>query len=241
MAKVYRNFEQGSADWYRCRLGIPTASQFNKIITPARGELSSQAKGYMYRLIAERLLKDSMDDQINVEWIERGKEMQPAAAAQFQLVNDLTVEPVGFITTDDGLWGCSPDYLVKGKREGVEVKCPAPWTQIQYLLDGPGVDYRPQVQGQLLIGEFEVNHFYAFHPRMPARHIVTLRDEEYIRKMTFALIEFTELLAQETERARQLGAYVETIRTSTPLDQSVERQDALHIVLPDGGTILDGG
>jgi hypothetical protein len=233
--------DQGSAEWYRLRLGIPTASQFHKIITPAKGDLSTQARPYMYRLIAERLLKDSMDDQLTVEWVERGKVEQHPASQQFALVTENALEPIGFITTDDGRLGASPDYLVRKRNECVEIKCPAPWTQIGYLLDGPAVEYRPQVQGQLLVGEFDAAHFYSYHPRMPAKHVVTLRDEAYLDKMRMALDSFLTALDIATNRARQLGAYVETIRAETPLDRSIERQDELTIVLPDGGTILDGG
>jgi hypothetical protein len=62
MSKIYR-CEQGSMDWYRLRMGIPTASQFHKIVTPG-GKLSEQRHAYMYRLIAERLLMESMDQPL---------------------------------------------------------------------------------------------------------------------------------------------------------------------------------
>ena len=129
------NVAQGSLDWYRLRQGIPTSSNFDKIITPT-GKPSAQGVKYQYRLIAERLLMESMDDQLaGVRWMEHGKEEEPNAVAQFQLVNDVELVDVGFITTDDGRLGCSPDRLIQGHHESVEIKCPAPWTQIGYLLD----------------------------------------------------------------------------------------------------------
>src|SRR5262245_64493221 len=77
--------EQGSVGWYRARLGVPSASMFHKIITPKTGELSKQCMGYMYKLIAERLLKQSMDDELgHVRWVQRGKDEQPNAERQFQ-------------------------------------------------------------------------------------------------------------------------------------------------------------
>ena len=233
--------DQGTSEWYALRMGLPTASQFHKIVTPVKCEASTQAKGYMYRLIAERLLKESMDQEIRVEWVERGKVEQAPAAAQFQLVTDLKLKPVGFVTTDDGLFGASPDYLIEKRLECVEVKCPAPWTQIEYLLAGPGVEYRPQVQGQLFVTGLDCNHFYAYHPRMPAKHIVSLPEPAYIGKMRDHLMFFVEELFVQTERARKLGAYVEAVRASTPLDATVPAAERLHIVVPDGGTILDGG
>lgn len=227
--------EQGSLDWYRLRLGIPTSSNFDKIITPG-GKPSAQCWKYMYRLIAERLLKESMDDQLGgVRWMEHGKEEEPNAIAQFQLVNDVELVPAGFITTDDGRLGCSPDRLIFGYSEAVEIKCPAPWTQIGYLLDGPGNDYRCQVQGQLLIGDFDVVHFYSYHRRMPALHIETRADPVFRAQLCSALDSFLDQLDVNTERARSLGAYIVFPELGTPLDRAYPEAEAdpLQIEIPE--------
>jgi hypothetical protein len=216
------------------RLGIPTASQFHKVLTPT-GKISSQCTAYSYRLIAERLLKESMDDQLgHVEWVQRGKQEQPNAERQLEFANGIKLDPVGFITSDDGRIGCSPDALIRGKPEAVEIKCPAPWTQVGYLLDGPGNDYRPQVQGQLLVGEFDRVHFYSWHPRMPAFHLATQPDGPYIRELRSALDAFCDLLDKQTERARALGAYVTTEWPTLPLEQAYPETlpDPLKIIIP---------
>jgi len=223
MSKLHR-VDQGSAEWYRLRLGIPTASMFHKIITPG-GKPSEQARGYMYRLIAERLLRDTMDQMPHVEWVDHGKAQQPMAEAQFALVNEVELEPGGFVTTNDGRLGCSPDALIMkpASAQPVEIKCPAPWTQIGYLLDGPGVQYRPQVQGQLHVGNFDVAHFYSYHPQMPAAHVVTERDRAYIASLSSALEAFCDLLDRDTERARALGAYVVVTNFETPVEKSYDQ------------------
>jgi hypothetical protein len=231
MSKIYR-VEQGSMEWYRLRMGIPTTSQFHKIITPG-GKLSEQRKAYMYRLIAERLLRESMSPAISVEWVERGKELEPAAVQNFQFQNEVELEPVGFVTDDQGKAGCSPDRLVKGVNECVEIKCPAPWTQIGYLIDGTGNDYRPQVQGQLLVGQFDRAHFYSYHDRMPAVHLVTLPDPTYQKLMRRLLIDFIEELDYFTERARALGAYVANPGFTTPHEEIAPGPDPLQIIIPE--------
>lgn len=248
MSKIHL-VDQGSAEWYAVRLGIPTASNFHKIVTPAKGELSTAKTmwDYMHRLIAERLLKDSMDSQLKVEWIEHGKAEEPHAAQHFEFTNSVHLEPVGFVTNDEGRLGCSPDALIRGSREAVEIKCPAPWTQIGYLLDGPGADYQPQVQGQIWVGQFECVHFYSYHPRMPAQHIPTLPNPNYLPKLSSALSYFVDELDRRTERARALGAYVVTERVTRPLDQAYgdqaaqEAEPPIQVVVPDGGSILDAG
>src|SRR5215470_4541574 len=136
--------EQYSEAWYEARIGLPTASQFHRIVTPT-GKPSRQATAYMYRLITETLLHESMDDYLgSVQWAERGKLIEGDAAAQFEFTHNVELKPVGLVTTDDGAMACSPDRLIAGHHAAVEIKCPAPWTHLGYLLDGPGDDYRPQ-------------------------------------------------------------------------------------------------
>ena len=206
MSKHHR-VDQGTAEWHAVRIGIPTTSNFHKIITPG-GKASAQARPYMFRLIAETLLNEQMEDGADrQEWVERGKIEEPNAAAQLEFAHNLQLEPVGFITTDDGRMGCTPDRLVVGRPEAVEIKCPAPWTQIGYMLDGPGKHYKPQVMGQLLIGEFERVHFYSWHPRMPPVYDITKRDEPYIRDMRDLLDKFLDKLDENTEKARRMGSF----------------------------------
>jgi hypothetical protein len=227
--------DQGSEAWYQARLGIPTSSQFHRIITPT-GKLSSQAPAYMYRLVAERLLKESMDDYLgHVQWAERGKLLEPDAVAQFEFANNVVLEPVGFVTTDNGQLGASPDRLIAGRLESVEIKCPSPWVHLQYLIEGPGNDYRPQVQGQLLVTDYEAVHFYSYHPRCPPAEFIAQRDAAYIRSMVSLLNMFLDQLEERLERCRALGAYVQTQRFETPLQAAFPEAgpDALQIILPD--------
>lgn len=236
MSKFYQ-VEQGSVRWYELRLGIPTASNFNKIITP-KGERSKQGRKYMYRLIAERLLKESQDDQIGfVKWVEHGSANEAGAGALFEFTHEIPLEPGGFVTTDDGRIGASPDRLLKGGVEAVEIKAPAPWTHIGYLLDGPGDDYRPQVQGQLYVGGFGAVHFYSYHPQMPPFEQVTLPDRGFQRLLQSELAWFVDDLDRLTERAKALGAYAVTTRPQTPADAAyqAEEDEPLRLVIPEDG------
>lgn len=215
-------------------MGRPTASMFHKIVTPG-GKPSAQAVKYLYRLVAERLLHDTMDDQIGyMQWVEWGKVNEGNAVAQFNFTNEVQCEPGGFVTTDDGRVGASPDRTLRGLTEGVEVKCPAPWTQVEYLLDGPGDDYRPQVQGHLLVADaFRAVHFYAWHPQMPPLHKVTLPDRSYQAILRSALSTFCDALDIATERARMLGAYAVVRRVERPQDHAYGDAGELTIVNPE--------
>lgn len=201
--------QQGSAMWFEARIGIVTASMADKVITPKTGKLSAQARPYAFKLLAERLLRrptQSMDGQI---WMERGKELEPAAIKQLEFEADIATKEVGFIVTDDGLVGASPDRLVIGKPIGVEAKVPAAWTHLAYLLEGHDEKYTPQVQCQCFVAELEEVIFYSWSDRMPSATIRTYRDEEYIRKLVDALDQFNDNLAELERRARGMGVFQE--------------------------------
>lgn len=223
---------QGSAEWYRLRSGRPTASLFHKVVTP-KGEPSKQALGYLYRLTAERLLNETLDDDIGfVQHVREGQEREPQAVAMFNFTNELRLEPGGFCTTDDGRLGASPDRMLKGMKEAVEVKCPAPQTMVKYHLEGLGDDYRAQVQGQILVGGFQAVHFYAFHPQMPPYHKITLPDRHYLMALQAALNSFCDALDVMMERMRSVGAYVVSRQLETPFDNAYG-EPQLKIVNPE--------
>lgn len=212
MTPTVHRCKQQSDEWHQLHIGLPTASNFHKILTPT-GKKSEQRKGYMYRLIAERLLGEHLPARVTSEggrtyWLDRGIDMEPVAIKAFEEERKVLFEPVGFITSPLGRFGCSPDGLVIGKNESIEIKSPAPWTQMEYLLAGLGSDYKPQVQGQLIVGNFDCVHFYAFHPRMPRKYIRTDPELSYIATLRQALDDFVGELDAETQRAKELGIYV---------------------------------
>lgn len=210
--------QQGTPEWFRARMGIPTASNFHLICTPAKGDYSKSARGYQFRLLAERLLKAPTGSVEGQQWMERGKELEPMAAAKYEFVYETETVPVGFITTDDGLIGASPDRLIKGQAAGLEIKCPAPPTHLEYLFDGPGADYLPQVQGQLLVAEFERVEFFSYHDRMPHALFLTHRDEDYIKKLRGHLDRFNAEMFDLCEKAKTLGVFQAYEEAATPTD-----------------------
>lgn len=215
--------EQGSPKWKKARLGVATASQFHKIITK-KGDPSEQAISYMYRLIAEIRLGEPMEDDISdFYWVKRGVRLEPEAAQQFERDNKVLLEPVGFIVSEDfgKRVGCSPDRLIVGRNEAVEIKCPSPWNHLRYLVEGPGKDYRAQVHGQLLIGEFDAVHFYSYYPGLPSACWITERDSaanKYIKEMVPVLVGFLAQMDKRMERCRKLGVF--------DIDEDYPRPDA---------------
>jgi hypothetical protein len=219
--KIYADVLQGSDQWHALRLGIPTASAFDKIVTAKRCDLSAGAHAYALRLVAERLLNQptaQTGGDFSGPWMERGKELEPDAVRMYEWQYEAKTFPVGFITTDDGRIGCSPDRLVLGGKVALEIKCPSPQVHLGYLLDGTADEYRPQVQGQILVAELERAELFAYHPQMPPAHIVNKPDAEYQAKLHSALSKFVDLLDEMQAKAIAIGAFQPIARATTPVE-----------------------
>ena len=191
--------EQRSPEWFAARLGVPSASQFGKIVTPT-GKRSTQADGYINKLVAE-ILTGKSDQQEPNEAMARGTELEPEARAYYELIGG-TVEEVGFCLHDDG-FGCSPDGLV-GDTGLLEIKCPLAHTHVEYLREGvlPGL-YVPQVQGQLLVTGREWCDFLSYHPDMKPLLIRVERDEKFIQTLHDALLEIVSEIKKCVQQLRK--------------------------------------
>lgn len=200
------NCVQGSPEWFAARLGKPTASEFSRIITAAKGDLSKSAPKYAHQLVAETLLGRQLEKPPGTPWaMARGTELEPLARAQYAKDAKVEVRQVGFVTTDDGRVGASPDGLIVGTRGGLEIKCATDEVHMASLFDGPGDDYKQQVQGQLAVAELLWIDLYYYHPELPTRTIRTYRDEPYIAKMGTALAEFLALYDEMLAKAAASG------------------------------------
>lgn len=189
--------EQNSDAWLGLRLGIPTASEFGKIIT-STGKPSTQAAAYQDRLIAEWLTGASVDGFSN-KWTDRGHEIEPEARAFYAMERDMEVSTVGFITRDDGLAGASPDGVVEVGGL-LEIKSPAAHTQVKYLLgEKVPTEYRVQTQGQLYIAERDWSDFLSYHPDLPPVLIRVERDEPFIKALREQLDKFIAGLLAKRE------------------------------------------
>ncbi len=228
--RIYTGIEQGSDAWKVLRLGKPTASNFHRIVTKKKCELSAQASDYALRLVAERLLNATAESSFESPWMERGKEYESLAIRQYEFQFDVVTMPVAFITTDNGRVGCSPDRLVASDRRiALEIKCPSPHVHLGYLLDGVTEDYKPQVQGQILVAELERADLYAFHPQCPPVLIQTDADADYQAKLSAALDQFCDMLDALTERAAKLGAFQPMPRVAAEAREITDLQAAFRV------------
>lgn len=191
---IHQKLEPQSPEWFLARAGIPTSSEFDRIITPG-GKPSRQADAYLYSLLAEYIVGHPILSDAT-EWMQRGQDLEDEAIKAYEFERDIETEPGGFWTTDDGLAGCSPDRLV-GTDGLLEIKCPKPNTQAGYLLTGKlEEDYYPQLQGQLWITERAWVEIVSYHPEMPAAVMRVPRDEKYISLLSVLMETFRARLIE---------------------------------------------
>jgi hypothetical protein len=196
---------QYSDEWWEVRLGLPTASCADKIVTPT-GKLSTQAKPYMYSLIADSLGLGEPPME-PTEWMLRGTELEPEARSFYEFETGQVVTEVGFITNDDSTAGCSPDGLIDSPvpddgnshpitQTGWEVKCPKASTQIGYLING-GLPpyYKPQIAFSMAVTGLNQWVFMAYHPDL-APLIVLVEWDEYTDNVAKALKQFITDMAE---------------------------------------------
>jgi len=190
--------EQGSDEWLRARLGVPSASMFAKIVT-TKGAWSTQADSYINQLIAEDLTGEPTPFYQN-EHMARGTELEPEARSAYEFMHDVVVEQVGFCLHDTLRAGCSPDGLI-GEKGGLEIKAPAAATHVSYLRDGKlPSKYYQQVMGCLWITGREWWDFMSYHPDMKPLIVRVERDEEYIAALEQHIAKAVELIAVNVDK-----------------------------------------
>jgi len=191
---------QYSEDYDRLKLGIPTSSNFHKIITP-QGKSSKQWREYACVLIAERLLQRKIEFY-NSPAMERGLIVEAEAADWYEFDQDVSVQKVGFITDDNHTVGCSPDRLV-GDQGLLEIKAPLPHTQVEYWISGEVSErFRPQLQGQLYVSRRSWVDILCWHDVLPKVVMRVEPDEQFINTLDRELQIFNFFVESVMEKIR---------------------------------------
>jgi len=191
--QVIKDIEQGSQEWLQMRLGVATASNFDKIIT-STGVESKALKDYAFELASDSLLTEP-EVGFQSEAMIRGNKLEEEARSYYSFVTDNKVEEVTFIKKDN--IGYSPDGLI-GDNGLIEIKCPLKKNHLKYLIDNKlPTKYKAQVQGGLYISQREYCDFVSYHPLFKDEKKMLVirveRDEEFIKKLSDLLIKTIEL------------------------------------------------
>jgi putative phage-type endonuclease len=217
---------QGTTEWLELRAGIPTASQADQIVTPT-GKPSKSAERYLYTLLAERCLGRPITEHVTF-YMRRGSEMEKEALAYYQFMRDVKTEVVGFITTDDGLIGASPDQLVE--EDGLlEIKCPTAHQHMQWLCQDGGAykEYKVQCQTQLLVSERSWVDVLSYYPGLPEALVRIERDEDFISLLGAGIYTFIHELERHTQILAERGLIADTARRAPLFSERDELIGAL--------------
>lgn len=200
---------QGTNEWRMERLGIPTASAFDQIITPKTLKPSAQSFGYICRLLSERITgepAETQDGQVETLWMVRGRTLESEAFAAYDMLTGRMPRSCGFCWPDESRQvGCSPDALV-GDDGLLEIKCPSLTRHLQYVLTGGlPAEYLMQVQGELYCTGRPWADFISYYPGTPL-HVVRVEPDEAVQlALGEAIPEFLARLESQWARLAEAG------------------------------------
>ncbi len=197
--------QQGTLEWTKLHFGIPTASGLDNLLTPEfelrKGELP---KTYVYKKVAEKLQgRPLIDLSASSFMLEQGMIIEEEARPWYAIEYDKKVEQVGFIATDDGRFGCSPDGILANDNGanyecGLEIKCPAAHTHVKYLVNGVlPKEYVAQVYGSMFVTGFKRWMFVSYRRGFPALVLEIQRND----KAMFAISSAIDLFHRDFDRA----------------------------------------
>lgn len=182
------NCKQQTPEWFAVRCGIPTSSNFDKILT-AQGKPSKQREKYLYTLAGEKV-SGIKEDTYQSFAMQKGIEKEDEARDYYKMLYDVEVKEVGFCLADNELYGCSPDGLV-GKDGGVEIKCPLIHTHVSYLVKGELLkDYYQQAQGSLFVTGRKWWDIMSYYASLRPVIIRVLPDKEFHKALERELTTF---------------------------------------------------
>jgi len=192
--------EQGSAEWFNVRMGMPTASMFSTVM--AKGKTESKSRNtYLYKLLGERITGEPSNSYTNIH-MERGHIMEPDARALYALIKDVEPETVGFICNHNA--GASPDAFV-GNDGLLEIKTKLAHLQLEVLMKAElPPEHHAQVQGQIWIAEREWCDFISYWPNIKPLILRIYRDDGYINEISGAVDEFNEDLFKMEQKYREI-------------------------------------
>jgi len=189
---------QYSAEWWESRRGIPTASQFKRIVK-GDGSRSTQRTAYLYECAAARITGIDKDTFKSAA-MQEGNDREALSRMIYAMEKECAVDEVGFCLSDCGRWGASPDGLI-GDDGLLELKNPEAHTHIGYLLSGklPSA-YVQQVQGELFVIGKEWADFCSYSPKLPLFILPVEPDHSFLVKLEAELIAFCEELDEICEK-----------------------------------------
>lgn len=160
--------EQRTDEWYEIKAGKFSASPVYKLM--GKAGLGKTGESYVLEKVAEHY---GARFELDTYATQRGTLLEPYAREHYSKVYGEEVLEEGFkIASWCDEAGVSPDGLLKGKKKGVEFKCPDNAVfHVKYHMMNSNDDllslkseYYWQIQMQMAVYDYPVWDFVSFHP-----------------------------------------------------------------------------
>lgn len=206
---------QGSPEWAAARLGVVTASEIDALVSPeGKVRTGEGPRSYLYKKLCERVLGFANSGG---SWsTEQGQVLEMEAAPWYNFTYNAKIQHVGFITTDDGRCGASPDGLL-GEDGGIEIKSYQPENALRVFMEGVvPKEHTVQIQTALFVTQRKWWRFLSYSRQWP-HLLLTVEPDPKLQATIKAALEifyeaFDAALARinsvrELENAAKLKAY----------------------------------
>lgn len=202
---------QGTAEWYRQRLGKATASRMGDLTAKTKTGWGAPRGHYLMQLVVERLTGDPIDRFTNaaMEW---GMACEMTARLAYSEYADVDVQETGFIDHPSIPWsGASPDGLI-GRDGQIQIKCPTTATHLKTLLGEPvDPDYVKQMQWEMACTKRDWCDYVSYDPRVYSADLRLYIKRFYRDDAAIAALEgdASLFLAEVDEKIAALAALVD--------------------------------
>ena len=229
--KYFPELIQGSDEWLAARIGILTASEVHKILTPTlKIADNDKTRAHVYELLAQRITQYVEPTYIGDAMI-RGHEDEVWARMTYS-EHVAPVEDIGFVTNDQ--WGVklgySPDGMVgadgliecKSRRQGLQVK-----TIVENVAVDQGetipAEHLLQLQTGLLVTERKWIDYISYSGGLPMVVIRVWPNPQVQAAIIEAAQDFEARIAEKLAqfRAAETVQYVRLIPTERRITQEI--------------------
>jgi exodeoxyribonuclease (lambda-induced) len=204
---IHHDFEQGSEQWLQARRGACTGSRFKDARDKLKSGLPSKICMDYARDLARERLGGTAPTKFQNAAMRKGTEEEPKARIAYETETGNTVTEVGFITTDDHMYGVSADGLI-GEDGVLEIKTMVSSdTLFTAFVDGDISAYIDQCNGYLwLLGRKWVD-LVLWCPDLDAIKIHRItRDEDAIEALERDLMTFSGTVKEFENKLRKAMA-----------------------------------
>jgi predicted phage-related endonuclease len=219
---IYRGLIQGSEEWHRARLGLLTASEMSRIVTPTlKAASNDKERSHLWELLAQRITGYVEPHYISDDML-RGREDEVDACIAYSKHYAL-VDNVGFITNDKFGFtiGYSPDGLV-GDDGLIECKSRRQRFQAETIVNGQvPVEYMIQLQTGLLVSERKWIDFVSYSGGLP---MVTMRVEPIAEYQDAIIAAATAFEARLVEKLDAYEAAMASEARLIPTERKIETE-----------------